>query len=95
MVETLELQSRALVASRTVIEELERVMTVTVPRLKKEVTEANQASKASAGMVEKLKGQLEEERAVRACEEQKRGFEVQLKDGARPTGGGAGGRKGV
>ena len=28
-------------------------------------------------------GQLEEERAaVRACEEQKRGFEVQLKDGA-------------
>ncbi|KAL9328687.1 hypothetical protein ACSQ67_003690 [Phaseolus vulgaris] len=49
MVETLELQSRALVASRTVIEELERVTTVTVPRLKKEVAEANQASKASAG----------------------------------------------
>ncbi|KAL9315672.1 hypothetical protein ACSQ67_016673 [Phaseolus vulgaris] len=32
MVETLELQSRALIASRTVVEELERVTTVTVPR---------------------------------------------------------------
>ena len=83
MVETLELQSRTLVTSRTVIEELERVTTITIPRLKKEVTEANQASKASARMVEKLKGQLEEERAVgKACEEQKRGLEVQLKDGA-------------
>jgi len=66
-----------------VIEELERVTTVTVPRLKKEVTEANQASKASAGMVEKLKGQQEEEReAIRGCEEQKRGLEAQLKEGA-------------
>ena len=34
-------------------------------------------------MVEKLKGQLEEERAaLNTCEEQKRGLEVQLKDGA-------------
>ena len=64
MVETLELQSWALVASRTVIEELERVTTVTVPRLKKEVTEANQAAKASAEMVEKLKAQVEEKQAA-------------------------------
>ena len=45
MVETLELQSRALMASRTVVEELERVTTVTIPLLKKDVTEATQAAK--------------------------------------------------
>jgi len=55
MVETLELQSRALIASRTVVDELERVTTVTIPRLKKEVTEATQATKASTEMAEKLK----------------------------------------
>jgi len=83
MVETLELQSRALIASRTVVEELERVTTVIVPRLKKEVTEANQASKVSTEMAEKLKGQIEEKQAaIKAHEEQKRGLEAQLKEGA-------------
>jgi len=63
-----------------VVEELERVMTVTIPHLKKEVTEANQASKASA---EKLKGQLEEKQAaIKAQEEQKKALEAQLKEGA-------------
>jgi len=83
MVETLELQNRALIASRTVVEELERVTTVTVPRLKKEVTEANQALKASTEMAEKLKGQIEEKQAaIKVHEEQKRGLEAQLKEGA-------------
>jgi len=83
MVETLELQSRTLIASRTVVEELERVTTVTVPRLKKEVTEANQALKASAETAEKLKGQIEEKQAaIKVHEEQKRGLEAQLKEGA-------------
>ena len=83
MVETLELPSRALVASRTVIEELERVTTVTVPRLKKEVTEANQAAKASAEMVEKLKAQVDEKQAaVKAQEGLTKNLEAQLKEGA-------------
>ncbi|KAL9277828.1 hypothetical protein ACSQ67_024953 [Phaseolus vulgaris] len=62
MVETLELQSRALMASRTVVEELERVTTVTIPRLKKDVTEATQATKMSTEKAERLKVRLEEKR---------------------------------
>ncbi|KAL9315796.1 hypothetical protein ACSQ67_016797 [Phaseolus vulgaris] len=62
MVETLELQSRALMASRTVVEELERVTAVTIPRLKKDVTEATQATKMSTEKAEGLKVRLEEKR---------------------------------
>ncbi|KAL9329257.1 hypothetical protein ACSQ67_004260 [Phaseolus vulgaris] len=62
MVETLELQSRALMASRTVVEELARVTTVTIPRLKKDVTEATQATKMSTEKAERLKVRLEEKR---------------------------------
>ena len=76
MVETLELQSR------TVVEELERVTTVTVPRLKREVTETAQATKAATEMAEKLKSQLEEKRAaINAQEEQKKSLEAKLKEG--------------
>ncbi|KAL9330904.1 hypothetical protein ACSQ67_000514 [Phaseolus vulgaris] len=70
MVETLELQSRALMASRTVVEELERVTTVTIPRLKKDVTEATQATKVSTEKAERLKVRLEEKQtALKAQEE--------------------------
>jgi len=83
MVETLELQSRALIASRTVVEELERVTTVTVPRLKKDVTEATQATKAATEMAEKLKAQVEEEQAaMKAQEGLTKNLEAQLKEGA-------------
>ncbi|KAL9315414.1 hypothetical protein ACSQ67_016415 [Phaseolus vulgaris] len=83
MVETLELQSRALIASRTVVEELERVTTVTVPRLKKDVTEATKAAKATTEMAEKLKAQVEENRAaVKAQEGLTKNLEAQLKEGA-------------
>ncbi|KAL9297717.1 hypothetical protein ACSQ67_023613 [Phaseolus vulgaris] len=58
MVETLELQSRALMASRTVVEELERVTTVTIPRLKKDVTEATQASKMSTEKARGVEGSI-------------------------------------
>ncbi|KAL9323867.1 hypothetical protein ACSQ67_008724 [Phaseolus vulgaris] len=64
MVETLELQSRALMASRMVVEELERVTTVTIPRLKKDVTEATQATKMSTEKAERLKVRLEEKRTA-------------------------------
>ena len=70
MVETLGLQSRALMASRTVVEELERVTTVTIPGLKKDVTEATQATKMSTEKAERLKVQLEEKQtALKAQEE--------------------------
>jgi len=83
MVETLELQSRALMASRTVVEELERVTTVTIPRLKKDVTEATQATKVSTERAEKLKVQLEEKQAAaKAQEELTKNLEAQLKEGA-------------
>ena len=83
MVETLELQSRALVASRTEVEELERVTTVIVPRLKQEVTEAPQAIKVSVETAEKLKAELEEKQAaMKAQKEVKRKLEAQLKEGA-------------
>jgi len=83
MVETLELQSRALIASRTVVEELERVTTVTIPRLKKDVTEATQATKMAAEKAERLKVQLEEKQtALKAQEELTKSLEAQLKEGA-------------
>ncbi|KAL9323975.1 hypothetical protein ACSQ67_008832 [Phaseolus vulgaris] len=58
MVEPLELQSRALMASRTVVEELERVTTVTIPRLKKDVTEATQATKMSTEKAREVEGSV-------------------------------------
>ncbi|KAL9313362.1 hypothetical protein ACSQ67_018814 [Phaseolus vulgaris] len=83
MVETLELQSRALMASRTVVEELERVTTVTIPRLKKDVTEATQATKMSTEKAERLKVQLEEKQtALKAQEELTKSLEAQPKGGA-------------
>jgi len=83
MVETLELQSRVLIASRTVVKELERVTTVTIPRLKKDVTEATQATKASTEMAEKLKAQLEEKHATtKAQEGLTKNLEAQLNEGA-------------
>ncbi len=83
MVETLELQSRALMASRTVVEELERVTTVTIPQLKKDVTEATQATKMSTEKAERLKVQLEEKQtALKAQEELTKSLEAQLKGGA-------------
>jgi len=83
MVETLELQSRALIVSRTMVEELERVTTVTVPQLKKDVTEATQATRATTEMAEKLKAQVEEKQAaVKAQEGLTKNLEAQLKEGA-------------
>ena len=79
MVETLELQSRALMASRTVVDELERVTTVTIPRLKKDVTEATQATKMSTEKVERLKVQLEEKQTtLKAQDELTKSLEAQL-----------------
>ncbi|KAL9321992.1 hypothetical protein ACSQ67_010045 [Phaseolus vulgaris] len=83
MVETLELQSRALVASRTEVEELERVTTVIVPRLKRGGDRGPRAIKVSVETAEKPKAEPEEKQAaMKAQKEVKRKLEAQSKEGA-------------
>ncbi|KAL9297757.1 hypothetical protein ACSQ67_023653 [Phaseolus vulgaris] len=73
---------------RTVVEELERVTAVTIPRLKKDVTEATQATKMSAEKAERLKVRLEEKRdglkSARGTHEEPRGASERR---SRPGGG--------
>ncbi|KAL9328669.1 hypothetical protein ACSQ67_003672 [Phaseolus vulgaris] len=62
MVETLELQSRALVTGRTPVKELERTIVVVIPKLKKEPKESSRSFKTALATNEQMKTKMEEER---------------------------------